>query len=425
MQVDGPISNENLGVTETNMPIENLNFKAEDLSKEPKGSSITKALGEEMLEEQDDEKAMNVHSSEMQEEDIKEIMEKADIPNSKLDTASEKGETEESSSQEAQLDDNALKIIESSSKDKALKTNTFAENSPQDEGVDCVKHEETLELVSQLPAHAFDDANKVSETVENPHTDEIEETKGASTVSESKEQCAEENDETQNSSTEPEVDIIKEQVKGAPEIEPESKYQVIESVIEEEIAAGQAIKSEEQEEQLEEVSTTILSKQQEHGINTIIENAEDENIKEGETSQYENPEDSFDTEASKKICLQKEESRKLVISGLGLEINEDVLKEYGTSVDGVSENISETTKNDENLDSGIILKNSPRETILHEVGENCEEAPTLKCENFEKVSEPVLDLHSYEIDEAVVVLEAGAHIHGSDAFNSETITREV
>ena len=215
VQVLEPVSSENLGVTDPNMPAENLNLEVEDSSKEPKGSPITEALEEEMSEKQDGEKAMDVLSSvsEMQEENIKEeIMEKADISYSKLDAASEKGETEESSSQEAQLDDEPVKIIETSSEDKTLQTNTITETSPQAEEVDRMKLEETLELVSQLPAKACENTNKESETVERPIADEIEETTGASdTVSESKEQCAEEIDETQKSLSQEksEEDILK------------------------------------------------------------------------------------------------------------------------------------------------------------------------------------------------------------------------
>eukprot|EP00261_Vitis_vinifera_P039243 XP_019080486.1 PREDICTED: golgin subfamily B member 1 isoform X3 [Vitis vinifera] len=460
VQVLEPVSSENLGVTDPNMPAENLNLEVEDSSKEPIGSPITEALEEEMSEKQDGEKAMDVLSSvsEMQEENIKEeIMEKADISYSKLDAASEKGETEESSSQEAQLDDEPVKIIETSSEDKTLQTNTITETSPQAEEVDRMKLEETLELVSQLPAKACENTNKESETVERPIADEIEETTGASdTVSESKEQCAEEIDETQKSLSQEksEEDIIKEQIKGASEMDSESKYQGVEAVIEEEITAGQAIQAEKPEEQLEEVSTAILS-----------EKLEDENIKEGEIPQYKNPQDSFGTKTSENTCLQKEEPRELDVSGLGLDINKDVSKEDGNGVDGVSqyelqENASElkytdsllesekvmeqtrsinsaqqeATKDDENLDSGIfnnnpdVLTHSPGEEILQEVDENCEEASNLECENFEKASEPVLDLQSTEIDEAVVGLEVGAHIQGSDApntKNSDNLIEEV
>ncbi|XP_034705824.1 uncharacterized protein LOC117929600 isoform X5 [Vitis riparia] len=460
VQVLEPVSSENLGVTDRNMPAENLNLEVEDSSKEPQGSPITEALEEEMSEKQDGEKAMDVPSSvsEMQEENIKEeIMEKADISYSKLDAASEKGETEESSSQEAQLDDKPVKIVETSSEDKTLQTNTINETSPQAEEVDSMKLEETLELVSQLPAKACENTNKESETDERPIADEIEETTGASdTVSESKEQCAEEIDETQKSLSQEksEEDIIKEQIKGASELDSESKYQGVEAVIEEEITAGQAIQAEKPEEQLEEVSTAILS-----------EKLEDENIKEGEIPQYKNPQGSFGTKASENTCLQKEEPRELDVSGLGLDINKDVSKEDGNGVDGVSqyelqENASElkytdsllesekvmeqtrsinsaqqgATKDDENLDSGIfnnnpdVLTHSPGEEILQEVDENCEEASNLECENFEKASEPVLDLQSTEIDEAVVGLEVGAHIQGSDApntKNSDNLIEEV
>ena len=459
MQVQEPVSSENLGVTNPNMQTENLILEVEDLSKEPEGSPITKAL-EEVSEKQNDQKAMDVPSSvsEMKENIKEEIVEKVDISYCKLDTESEKGETEESSLQEAQLDDKPLEIIETSSEDKILQTNNTTETSQQTEEVDCMKLEETLELVSQLPPNGCESTNKEGETVEKPNADELEEIAGASDkVPQSKEQCAEEIDENQKSLAleKSDEDIIKEQIERAFEMESELKYQGAEAVIEEEIIAGQAIKAEVPEEQLEEVSTAILSEEQEHGIHTTIGKSEDENIKEGATGQYENPEYSFGTKMSEEICLQEEEPRELDVSGP---------KEDGIIVDGVSqyelqENASElkckdsplgsekvmeqispigsthqeATKDDEN-DSGVVnnnpdvLTHSPGEEISQEEGEKCEEASNLECEHYEKASEPVSDLESAAIDEAVVGLEVGAHIHGSDASNtknSENLREEV
>lgn len=468
MQVLEPVSSENLGVADSNMPTENLNLEVEDLRKEPEGSPDTKALEEETSEKQNDQKPMDIPGSvsEMNEIFKEEIMERADISNDKLDTESEKGETEESSLQEAELDDKPLEIIETCSEDKILQTHTTTRTSQQAEEVDCMKLKETLESASQLPANVCESINKESKTVEKPNAEEIEETTGDSdTVTESKEQCAEEIDENQKSIAleKSDEDIIKEQFKGVSEMDSESKYQGVESVIEEEIIAGQAIEAGKPEEQLEEVPTSILSEEQEHEIHTIIGKLEDENIKEGETQQYKNPEDSSKT--SEDVCLQREERGELDISGLGPEINEDAPKEDGNSVDGVSQNelqenaselkctdfplgsetvIEQTrstcstqqdaTKDDENLDSGIVndspdvLAHSPGGEILQEVGEKCEEASNLECENFEKASESVPNLDNAANDEAVAGSEVGAHVHGSDASNtqnSENLIEEV
>ena len=493
MQVQEPVSSENLGLTNPNMQTENLILEVEDLGKEPEGSPITKALEEEASEKQNDQKAMDVPSSvsEMKENIKEEIVEKVDISYCKLDIESEKGETEESSLQEAQLDDKPLEIIETSSEDKILQTNNTTETSQQTEEVDCMKLKETLELVSQLPPNGCESTNKEGETVEKPNADELEEIAGASDkVPQSKEQCAEEIDENQKSLAleKSDEDIIKEQIERAFEMESELKYQGAEAVIEEEIIAGQAIKAEVPEEQLEEVSTAILSEEQEHGIHTTIGKSEDENIKEGTTGQYENPEYSFGTKMSEEICLQEEEPREIDVSGP---------KEDGIIVDGVSqyelqENASElkckdsplgsekvmeqispigsthqeATKDDENdsgvvnnnpdvlthspgeeisqeegekskddeNDSGVVnnnpdvLTHSPGEEISQEEGEKCEEASNLECEHYENASEPVSDLESAAIEEAVVGLEVGAHIHGSDASNtknSENLREEV
>lgn len=73
-----------------------------------------------------------------------------------------------------------------------------------------------------------------------------------------------------------------------------------------------------------ETSKTLLSEEQDHGITTIIRYSEDGKAKEGETPQNENIEDSFSTKTAEEICLQQEELRELEISGLVLELNENI-----------------------------------------------------------------------------------------------------
>ncbi|WKA06527.1 hypothetical protein VitviT2T_024423 [Vitis vinifera] len=55
-----------------------------------------------------------------------------------------KRETEESSSQEAQLEDKLVNIFEANSKNRTLQTNAITETRPQAEEVDNMKLEETL-----------------------------------------------------------------------------------------------------------------------------------------------------------------------------------------------------------------------------------------------------------------------------------------
>ena len=264
--------------------------------------------------------------SKISEEINKDVIEDADTCSNSIDTASEKVETEQTSLQEAQLDDKHIKIIETSSEDKTLQTNTATETSPQGVEVDRVKLEETSEGVSQLPAIACENRNKESEIVEKPHVDEVEEIEGASeTVSESREQCVEENDGTQKSLTVEESEhIIKEEIKGPSETVSGCNYEGVEAVIEDEIDVVQTATEGKSEEQHQETSKALLSEEQDHGIIATIGYSEDGKTKEEETPKNENLEDSFATKTADNMHLQKEEPRELELSGLGLELNENI-----------------------------------------------------------------------------------------------------
>ena len=447
------VSNENLRAIDSNMQTERLNSEvAEYLSKDPEGSPISQALQEEMSQKQTSEKTVEItiSVSEMSEESFKdEIIKEADTC-SKLDTAPEKVVTEETSLQEVQLDDKPLKGIETSAAEKILPTNTTTESSLQGEEVDSLKVE-TSELKSRLPTIACESADKESKTVEKPHADEVEEPKGPTdTVSESREQCVENIVETRESLTlqKSEENIIKEEIKGPSDTVSECTYQSFEAVIEDEITADQTIEAENPEEQLQEMSTALVSEEQEHGISTITTKLDYENTVEDETPQYENQEDSLGTKMTEERCLDKEESRELEVSEL--ELNDDVQKkpsneepkEGGNFLHGITPSepqeeafeikcrdslaesdmeltrsmdstSQEASKDDEDLDSGISIKNvddvlpphSSGEEILQKVDENCEEASNL--------------VHSAEVDKAEIELEAGSHSHGSEASSTE------
>ena len=323
------VSNENPSATDSEEQTEKVNLEVEeDFSKDPEGSPVTKAMEEEMLQKQGSDEKVDVSSSVSEiSEKIEEGIEDTDTCSNNIDTASEKVETEETSLREAWLDDKHMKIIETSSEDKTLQTNPTTETSPQGEEVDSIKLEETSEGVSQLPAIACENTDE-SETVEKPHADEVEEVKGPSdTVYECKEQFVGEIDETQKSLIveESEECIIKEEIKGPSETVSGCNYEGVEAVIEDEINVVQAATAGKSEESNQETSTALFSEEQDHGITAAIGYSEDGIAKEDEIPQNEDIEDSFATK-TEEVCLQKEEPRDLEISGLGLEVNENMQK---------------------------------------------------------------------------------------------------
>ena len=334
MQHSETIFDENSRATDSKVQIEQVNLEVmEDLSKDHEGSSITKAMEEEMLQKQGSERQVDVSSfvSEISEGINKEVIEDTNICSNNIDTASEKVETEDTRLQEIQLDDKHIKTIETGSDDKTLQTNTTPETSPQSEAVDSVKLEETPEGVSRCPVIACENTDKESEIVEKPHIDDAEEIKGADveeikgaseSVSESIEQHVEGNDEIQKNLIveESEEGIIKEEIKGSSKTGSRCSYQGVKVVIEDEVDVVHTAT----EEQHQETSKALLSEEQNHGITTTAGHLEDGKAEGGETPQNEDLEDSFATGTTEEICLQKEEPRKLEIFGLGLELNENI-----------------------------------------------------------------------------------------------------
>ena len=464
------VSNENLTAIDSNTDAEIMNsVVAEYLSKDPEGSPVSEALQEEISQKQASEKTVEVtiSVSEMSEESFdEETIKEANSCCSNL--APEKVVTEETSLQEGQLDDKPLRGLDTSAAEKTLSTNTTTECSLQDEEVDSMKVEETSELMSRLPTLACESADKEGKTVERPHADVVEEPRGTSdTVSESREQCVENFVEIQESLTleNSEDNIVKKEIKGPADGVSECTNQSFEAATENEVTADQTIEAEKPEEQLQEMSAALVSEEQEHGISTITRKLEDENTVENETPQYENPQDSFGTKITEERCLHKEESRDLEV--YELELNNDVQKKTSSEEpkegsnalyritplepledafeikcrDSLAESnmeltrsmdstLQEASNDDEDLDSGISIKNvngvlppcPSGEEILPEVEENSEEATNLEGEEgkeIEKVSESTFQVHSAEVDKIAIELEAGSHSHGSEPSSVE------
>ena len=102
------ILDENPRTTNSEVQTKNVNLQvAEDFSKDFKRFPITKAMEVEMLQKQSGEKKVDVPNSvsKISEEINKDVIEDADTCSNNIDAASEEGGTEESSLQEAQLND--------------------------------------------------------------------------------------------------------------------------------------------------------------------------------------------------------------------------------------------------------------------------------------------------------------------------------
>ena len=411
-------------------PVSCESFRARESNQETKEVNLED-------EEETCEKTEDVSSSVfgLSEQGVKgEIIDEADNYN-KLDTASEKVEAEKTIWQEPQLDDEPLKGIETILEEKTPPIINTTESSPGDEEVEAVKLEKTSDLVSQLPTTAYEHADKESVIVEKAQADEVEETKRASDpVSESKDHCVEEIDETQRSLTmeKLEEDIIEEEITGRSSTV-SACNQGVEAIIQDEISR-ESLKTGNSEEQLQEMSTARLSEEKEHDITTTIGKSEAENKSENETPQKECLEDSIGTKSVEEICLQMEGLRELEVSALAPKLSNviqkespnEVLKEEGEPQENVSEikymdsitaseevmkltrsidsSSQEASKEEEILDSGnsnnkaddFSITHSSVE-ILQQLQEQCEKTPNLESEKIEKASESVSEVHYPEV----------------------------
>lgn len=249
--------------------------------------------------------------SEVPEEINKETLQEAETCYNKFRTATETVETEETSSWEAQLDENSVQGIKTSSKEKTQQTS--AGTSQQDEVGESVKPEETTELMSQLLVIAGDNADEESNIVEKLH------------IFESREECVEENVDTQKTLNAEELEgISKEEIKGASETVTECNYQDVKEDIKDEIDVIQMDSAGKSEDRHQETCTALPSEEWDLGITATIGYPEHGKEKEGETPQNENPEDSLAARTTEEICLPKDTARELEIFGLEPKLNESI-----------------------------------------------------------------------------------------------------
>ncbi|XP_059449181.1 uncharacterized protein LOC132180396 [Corylus avellana] len=441
----GPESTEYLKATDFNEQTETLNTGIEEDPTREAEAPGTKAPEEEKIQDEGSLKSADEDTEEKIKEEIKVQVDDLHEKNDNVTVVAA-----ESSSGEAQMDD---KHVKDTSSDESLET-IKTEQCPQAEEVSSKKPEKTSScLVSQLPNMDLKNVGKESVTLDEPGTDEVEETKTiSSAVFQSKYHGVEETNKTGQSLIVEKLDAdgTEEAIKRASGTVSESKFLGIEVVTEDEITADQTLptgKLEEQfqtpssellsleqehgptiiaketeaiktregemlddssatkdteemclqkEEQLQTLSSTLLSKEQEHGTTTAFKKIEGESTREADNKNINN---SSVIKATKETCLEQEEPRELNVSKLGIEINKDIQmdssnklnKEECCTSDGATK--LETEENEERKYSHALSESEKTGELTRQF----EEPSNLSFEISEKDFEPVLDVHSHEV----------------------------
>jgi len=449
----GPESTEYLKATDFNKQTATPNTGIEEDPTREAEAPGTKAPEEEKIQDEGSLKPADEDTEENMKEEIKV---KVDDFHDKNDNATVVAA--ESSSRDAQIDDNRVKDTSSDESLETIKT----EPCPQVEEVGSKKPEKTSSsLVSQLPNMDHKNVEKEGVTLNEPDADEVEETRTVSSaVFQSKYHSVEETDKTGQSLTVEKLDAdgTEEAIKEASGTVSGSKYLGIEAVTQDEITADQTLptgKLEEQfqtpssellsleqehgptiivketkaiktregemlddkkiddssatktteemclqkEEQLQTLSSTLLSREQEHGTTTAFEKTEGESTREAETPDDKNINNSSAIKATEETCLEQEEPRELKVSELGIEINKDIQmdssnklhKEECCTSDGATK--LGTEENKERKYSRTLSESEKTGELTRPI----EEPSNLSFEISEKTFEPVLDVHSHEV----------------------------
>ncbi|XP_062151446.1 uncharacterized protein LOC133859890 isoform X7 [Alnus glutinosa] len=449
----GPESTEYLMATDFNEQTATPNTGIEEDPTREAEAPGTKAPEEEKIQDEGSLKPADEDTAENMKGEIKV---KVDDFHDKNDNATVVAA--ESSSRDAQIDD---KRVKDTSSDESLET-IKTEPCPQVEEVGSKKPEKTSSsLVSQLPNMDHKNVEKEGVTLNEPDADEVEETRTVSSaVFQSKYHSVEETDKTGQSLTVEKLDAdgTEEAIKEASGTVSGSKYLGIEAVTQDEITADQTLptgKLEEQfqtpssellsleqehgptiivketkaiktregemlddkkiddssatktteemclqkEEQLQTLSSTLLSREQGHGTTTAFEKTEGESTREAETPDDKNINNSSAIKATEETCLEQEEPRELKVSELGIEINKDIQmdssnklhKEECCTSDGATK--LGTEENKERKYSRTLSESEKTGELTRPI----EEPSNLSFEISEKTFEPVLDVHSHEV----------------------------
>jgi hypothetical protein len=481
----GPESTEYLKATDFNEQTATLNTGIEEDRTREAEAPGTKAPEEEKIQ---DESSLKPADEDTEEKIKEENKVQVDDFHDKNDNATVVAA--ESSSGEAQMED---KHVKDTSSDESLET-IKTEQCPQAEEVGSKKPEKTFSsLVYQLPNMDHKNVGKESVTLDKPDADEVEETKTVSSaVFQSKYHGVEETDKTGQSLRVEKLDAdgTEEAIKEASETVSESKFLGIEAVTEDETTAVQILPTRKLEEQFQTTSSKLLSLEQEHEPTIIVKETEAIKAREGEMLDDKKIDDSSATKATEEMCLQKEEQlqtlsstllsreqehgtttafkkkegvitreaddkninnssaikateetsleqeepRELNVSELGIEINKDIQmdssnklnKEECCTSDGATK--LGTEENKERKYSHALSESEKTGELTRQI----EEPSNLSFEISEKAFEPVLDVHSHEVlisseekvqDEGIVKLVDVSTTVAEESF--ENIEEEI
>ncbi|KAK4847209.1 hypothetical protein QYF36_027038 [Acer negundo] len=247
-----------------------------------------------------------------------------------------------------------------------------------------------VEIPDQVPVTNSEHAKNESVTEENPDTDDADETKMASNaVFKSEEKATKDIDEIRKSPTAEKQDAYK--IEEASKVASDYRTHGGESLREDEITTDQTLSTEQMEEPLSSLTsatTTTVEKIEEEEKTTKVDMLEDEG-----------QEDSSVAKLTEDICLQKEVSRELDVSTLGLKINKDIQ-------DGPTEVHEEECQN-----SDAALQLEPQEDNNNKIEYEDSSSESKNTTDLTGQTEPVCDL-KFETREKPLESEIAMHYHG-------------
>ncbi|KAK0588373.1 hypothetical protein LWI29_000145 [Acer saccharum] len=247
-----------------------------------------------------------------------------------------------------------------------------------------------VEIPDQVPVTNSEHAKNESVTEENPDADDADETKMASNaVLKSEEKATKDIDEIRKNTTAEKQDAYK--IEEASKVASDYRTHGGESLREDEITTDQTMSTEQIEEPLPSLTsatTTTVEKIEEEEKTTKVDMLEDEG-----------PEDSSVAKLTEDICLQKEVSRELDVSTLGLKINKDIQ-------DGPTEVHEEECQN-----SDAALQLEPQEDNNNKIEHEDSSSESKNTTDLTGQTETVCDL-KFETSEKPLESEIVMHNHG-------------
>ncbi|KAK3183630.1 hypothetical protein Dsin_030916 [Dipteronia sinensis] len=246
-----------------------------------------------------------------------------------------------------------------------------------------------VEIPDQVPVTNSEHAKNDSVTEENPDADDADETKMASNaVFKSEEKATKDIDEIRKSPTAEKQGAYK--IEEASKLESDYRTHGGESLREDEITTDQTMSTEQIEEPLPALTSATT---------TTVEKIEEEKTTKVDMLEDEGQEDSSVAKLTEDICLQKEVSRELDFSTLGLKINKDIQ-------DGPTEVHGEECQN-----SDAALQLEPQEDNNNKIEHDDSSSESKNTTDLTGKTETDCDL-KFETSEKPLESEMVMHNHG-------------